>query len=149
MGHSATRATLILVQAFVAVTALVGAVLVVPTLPLDWLGAGPLTDYAIPAFALAVCGIAAVVAVVLLILAPRFGGVASMVAGLFMIAFEIVEIAVVGFALVDHGASNPQSWLQIVYIVIGAIGVVLGFHLWRLEEAAGPTLRTTHPTGSH
>ena len=95
------------------------------------------------------CGIAAVVAFVLLILAPRLGGVASMVAGLFMIVFEIVEIAVVGFALVDHGASNPQSWLQIVYIAIGAIQVVLGFHLWRLEVAAGPTLRTTHPTGSH
>jgi hypothetical protein len=148
MGHSATRATLILLQAFVAITALAGAVLVVPTLPLEWIHAELLTDYTIPAFALGVCGIAAVIAVALLIVAPRLGGIASIVAGLLMIVFELVEIAVVGLAIVEHGASTPQSWLQIVFIVIGAVEVALGFHLWRLEEAPGPTLTATHPTGS-
>ena len=144
MGHSASRATLVLLQAFVAITALVGAVLVVPTLPLEWLEAGPLADYTIPAFALGICGIAAVVAIALVIVAPRLGGVASMVAGLLMIAFEIVEIAIVGLAIVEHGASNPQSWLQIVYIVIGAAGIALGYRLWRLDEEPRRMVRAAH-----
>jgi uncharacterized membrane protein YuzA (DUF378 family) len=144
MGLSTTRGTLILLQVFVAFTALFGAVVVVPTLPLEWLQAGPLTDYTIPAFALGICGIAAVVAVILLIVAPRLGGLASMVAGLLMIIFEVVEIAVVGLAIVEHGASNPQSWLQIVYIVIGAAGLALGYHLWRLDEEPRRMARPAH-----
>jgi uncharacterized membrane protein YuzA (DUF378 family) len=144
MGLSTTRGTLILLQVFVAFTALFGAVVVVPTLPLEWLHAGPLTDYTIPAFALGICGIAAVVAVILLIVAPRLGGLASMVAGLLMIIFEVVEIAVVGLAIVEHGASNPQSWLQIVYIVIGAAGLALGYHLWRLDEEPRRMARPAH-----
>jgi uncharacterized membrane protein YuzA (DUF378 family) len=144
MGLFTTRGTLILLQVFVAFTALFGAVVVVPTLPLEWLQAGPLTDYTIPAFALGICGIAAVVAVILLIVAPRLGGLASMVAGLLMIIFEVVEIAVVGLAIVEHGASNPQSWLQIVYIVIGAAGLALGYHLWRLDEEPRRMARPAH-----
>ena len=94
MGHAATRATLLVLQVFVAFTAIFGALFVVPTLPLDWIKAGPLTDFTIPAIALGVaCGGSAVVAVVLLVIAPRLGGAASIVAGLFMIAFEVVEIA--------------------------------------------------------
>jgi uncharacterized membrane protein YuzA (DUF378 family) len=144
MGLFTTRGTLILLQVFVAFTASFGAVVVVPTLPLEWLQAGPLTDYTIPAFALGICGIAAVVAVILLIVAPRLGGLASMVAGLLMIIFEVVEIAVVGLAIVEHGASNPQSWLQIVYIVIGAAGLALGYHLWRLDEEPRRMARPAH-----
>ena len=59
------------------------------------------------------------------------GGAASVVAGALMIAFELVEIAVVGFALTEYGAENPQAWLQVVYIAIGAIGVGLGYRLWK------------------
>lgn len=130
MGHVANRTTLIVLQAFVAFTAIVGAVFVVPSLPLDWIKAGPMTDFTIPAIALGLCGLAAAVALVLLVVEPRLGGAASVVAGALMIAFEIVEIAVVGFAPVVHGVEYPQSWLQIVYLAIGAITVVLGYRLW-------------------
>lgn len=131
MGHSANRTTLIVLQAFVAFTAIVGALFVVPTLPLDWIKAGPMTDFTIAAIALGICGLAAVVAVVLLVVEPRLGGAASVVAGALMIAFELVEIAVVGFALTEYGAENPQAWLQVVYIAIGAIGMGLGYRLWK------------------
>ena len=144
MGHAATRATLIVLQVFVAFTAIFGAIFVVPTLPLDWIKAGPMTDYTIPALALGICGAAALVALVLLAIAPRLGGAASIVAGLLMIVFEVVEIAVVGLALVVHGAENPQSWLQIVYLVIGAAGMALGYHLWRLEEEPHRMARPAH-----
>ncbi len=145
MGHAATRATLVVLQVFVAFTAIFGAIFVVPTLPLDWIKAGPLTDYTIPALALGVaCGGSAVVALILLVIAPRLGGAASIVAGLFMIAFEVVEIAIVGLALVEHGVENPQSWLQIVYLVIGAAGMALGYHLWQLEEEPRRAARPAH-----
>ena len=145
MGHVATRATLIVLQVFVAFTAIFGAIFVVPTLPLDWIKAGPMTDFTIPAIALAICGLAAVVALVLLVIEPRLGGAASVVAGAFMIVFELVEIAVVGFALVEHGADQPQSWLQIVYLVIGAIVMVLGYALWRAPAHARDMAHPAHP----
>ena len=144
MSHAATRATLMVLQVFVALTAIFGAILVVPTLPREWLRAGPFTDYTIPALVLGVCGAMALIAIVLLAVAPRLGGAASIVAGLFMIAFEVVEIAVVGLAVVVHGAENPQSWLQIVYLVIGAAGMALGYHLWRLEEESRQMARPAH-----
>jgi hypothetical protein len=145
VGHTATRATLIVLQVFVAFTAIFGALFVVPTLPLDWIKAGPLTDFTIPAIALGVaCGGSAVVALVLLVIAPRLGGAASIVAGFFMIAFEVVEILVVGLALIEHGAGNPQSWLQIVYLAIGAAGMAFGYHLWRIEEEPRRLARPAH-----
>ena len=149
MGHVANRTTLIVLQVFVAFTAVIGAIFVVPALPLDWIKAGPMTDFTISAFALGLCGLAAAVAVVLLVVDPRMGGAASIVAGALMIAFELVEIAVVGFALIEHGAELPQSWLQIVYIAIGAIGMVLGYRLWAAlsqpQDMAHPAHAAAHP----
>lgn len=143
MGPTSTRATLLVLQAFVAFTAVFGAIVVVPALPLDWLKVGPLTDYTIPALALGVlCGGAAIVAMALLVVEPRLGGAASIVAGTFMVIFEIVEISIVGLAILEYGIGNFQSWLQIVYIGIGAIGIALGYHLWTL---LGHPRETAHP----
>jgi len=145
MGPTSTRATLMVLQAFVAVTALVGAVVVVPTLPLEWLKVGPLTDYTIPALALGVlCGGSAIVAFALLVFEPRLGGAAAMVAGTFMVIFEVVEISVVGLSLLEYGIADFQSWLQIVYLIIGASGVALGYHLWTLLRHPRPM---AHPAG--
>jgi hypothetical protein len=146
MGPTSTRATLLVLQAFVAFTAVFGAIVVVPTLPLDWLEAGPLTDYTIPALALGVlCGGAAIVALALLIFEPRLGGAASVVAGAFMVVFEVVEISIVGLAILDYGITNFQSWLQIVYIAIGATGMALGYHLWTLLSRPRRMAHPTHP----
>ena len=146
MGPTSTRATLLVLQAFVAFTAVFGAIFVVPTLPLEWLKVGPLTDYTVPALALGVlCGGAAIVAMALLILEPRFGGAASIVAGAFMVIFEIVEISIVGLALLEYGVGNLQSWLQIVYIAIGATGMALGYHLWTLLGDPREMTHQAHP----
>ena len=82
-------------------------------------------------------------ALALLIVEPRLGGAASVVAGAFMVIFEVVEIAIVGLAIVVHGVDNAQSWLQIVYIVIGGAGMALGYHLWTL---LGPRPVMAHPS---
>ena len=130
MGRTANRATLIVLQSFVAFTTLFGAFLVVPTLPLDWLQRGPMTDYTIPAIALGLVGVSAIVSVLLLVLGSRHAPVVTMISGAMMIAFEFVEIAVVGFAVIVHGADNPVSWLQVVYIAIGVTVMALAYRLW-------------------
>jgi hypothetical protein len=48
-----------------------------------------------------------------------------------MVAYQLVEIAVVGLAIVEHGADQPVAWLQVVYLVIGATQMSLGYALWR------------------
>ena len=145
MGHTGTRVTLVVLQAFVAVTTIFGALLVVPTLPLEWLQRGPMTDFTIPAIVLGVvCGGSAVVALLLLLLDSPHAGVASMVAGAMMIAFELVEIYVVGLSILVHGADNPVSWLQIFYIGVGAIAVALGYRLWHLGVSPWAVHRPAH-----
>jgi hypothetical protein len=133
MRHLASRGVLLVLTAFLAVTAIAGAIVVVPGLPMEWIEGSIFTDYTIPAIALGVVGALAVVALVLTIMHPAWAGPAAVVAGLAMIAFELVEIAVVGFSLAEYGVGEPVAWLQVVYIVIGAMTAIVGAALWRSE----------------
>jgi hypothetical protein len=80
---------------------------VVPTMPRAWLQQGlvaPFTDYTLPALALGIlCGDGALLAFVTVLRWPRAGGVVSVVAGILMVGFELVEILVVGFTPVWQG----------------------------------------------
>ncbi|HEU5347796.1 MAG TPA: hypothetical protein VFU63_04205 [Ktedonobacterales bacterium] len=80
------------------------------------------------------CGGSALIALAALIAQLRLGGLVSLVAGLVMIGFELVEITVVGFPLVTN-PGLPQSWLQTFYLVIGVLMAVLGWLLWRSKTA--------------
>jgi len=145
MGHAATRKMLIPLQVFVALTAVIGALFVVPGLPLDWIRRGPMTDFTVPAIALGLfIGGSAVVALGLLIADGRSAGVASMIAGALVIAFEFVEIWVIGFAILVRGAGDVVSWLQVACIGIGVIGMVLGYHLWHVPADPRAYLRHAH-----
>lgn len=130
MGRTANRATLIVLQSFVAFTTIFGAFVVVPTLPLEWIQRGPMTDYTIPAIALGLVGVSAIVSVVLLVLGSTHAPVVTMISGAMMIAFEFVEIAIVGLSVIVHGADEPVSWLQIFYIAIGVVVMTLAYRLW-------------------
>jgi hypothetical protein len=131
MRHLASRGVLLVLLGFLALTALVGAFLVVPGLPMDWIEGSVFTDYTIPAIALGAVGILALAALVLTVVRPALGGPAAMVAGAAMIGFELVEIAVVGFSLAEYGIAEPVAWLQVVYIVIGALTAIVGAAVWR------------------
>ena len=145
MGHAATRKMLIPLQVFVAFAALIGALFVVPGLPLDWIRHGPMTDFTIPAIALGLfVGGSAVVAFGLLIVDTLSAGVASMVAGALIIAFEFVEIWVIGFAILVRGADEILSWWQVACIGIGVVGMALGYHLWHVPADPRAFLRHAH-----
>ena len=130
-----TRIGLVVLNAFVAFTAIFGAIFVVPTIPLEWLKHGPFTDYSIPALALGILvGGSSTVAAILLLVRAWAGAVATIVAGVMIIGFEIVEIGVVGFTLIEYDASQFQAWLQVVYLALGSVQVLFGYRMWRRLE---------------
>jgi hypothetical protein len=130
MRHLASRGVLLVLTTFLAVTAIAGAIFVVPGLPMEWIEGSVFTDYTIPAIALGVVGALAIVALILTLMRPAWAGPAAVVAGLAMIVFELVEIAVVGFSLAEYGIGEPVAWLQVVYIVIGVLTALGGLGLW-------------------
>lgn len=130
------RGTLAALAAFMALTAIQGAIFVVPTMPRSVLHQGVLAlfpDFTIPALALGLlCGGSALVAFVAVLVRPKLGALASIVAGIFMIVFELIEIVVVGFTPVQTPDQFP-AWLQVIYLVVGGAMVILGARLWRVE----------------
>jgi hypothetical protein len=131
MRHYASRGLLAVLSGFIAVTAIAGAIFVVPTLPPEWLEGSVLDSYTIPAFALGFVGGLAVVTLIALVVRPDLAGFVAVVTGMAMVAFEIVEISVVGFSLVDYGIGEPVAWLQVVYLVVGTLTAGAGYALWR------------------
>lgn len=141
-----TRLLLFVLAVFVAFTTLFGAWLVVPDLPPEWIDGSVFADYTIPAIALGFVGVLATVATLALIVRPEIAGLLSVLTGAAMVAFELVEIAVVGLSIVVHGADEPVAWLQIVYIAIGLAQMALGFAYWR---ATTPERERWLRTGHH
>ncbi|HEX6798297.1 MAG TPA: hypothetical protein VF116_11365 [Ktedonobacterales bacterium] len=138
-GQWGLRGTLGALAAFTALTAIYGAIFVIPTMPRSVLHKGVLalfTDFTIPALALGIlCGGGALVAFVTVLVRPQIGALASVIEGLFMIVFELVEIVVVGFTPVQTPDQFP-AWLQVVYLVVGGTMVILGARLWKAETGS-------------
>ncbi len=148
MRHYASRGLLGVLSAFIAVTAICGALLVVPTLPSDWIAGSVFADYTVPALALGIVGGLAVATFVLLAVRPEFAGAPAVVTGMAMVAFEVVEIWVVGLSLLEYGIDEPVAWLQVVYLAIGALTAGAGVALWRATSDDRERRARTSPTAS-
>jgi hypothetical protein len=142
---SITRIGALVLNGFVALTAIAGGIWVVPTMPLDWIKAGPFTDWTIPAIALTAVGVAAAVALISVLVRPWLGALATVAVGAAMVTFELVEIAVVGWTLSDPGPTYFQSWLQLVYLVVGSAQVLVGARMWAATRASAPSIWLVHP----
>ena len=138
-NHWGLRAALAALAIIMALTAIQGAIFVVPTMPRSVLRQGPLAlfpDLIIPALALGVfCGGSALIASVSVLARPQIGALASIVAGAFMIVFAGVEILVVGFIPLQTPDQFP-AWLQVIYLVVGGALVFLGTRLWKAESSS-------------
>jgi hypothetical protein len=144
MSHLKSRVAIVLLDAFLALTAIAGAIFVVPTLPRDWLQNGLFSDYTIPARALGLpVGGSALVAAAAVLFKPKLGAAAAFVSGLMIIGFELVEIATVGLSVIVHGANIPQSWLQPIFIGIGLALAILGGRVWLAEGGINPFAHTS------
>jgi hypothetical protein len=86
------RVLLVVLNLFLAITAIVGGVWVIPALPREWLMRTPFTSFLIPALALAlVVGGGALVAAIGLVFGRWWAPLVSMVTGAAIAIFEVVE----------------------------------------------------------
>ena len=90
------RGVLIALDLLLGITALLGGLTVLPTLPTEWLAGSPFTDYTLQALALTGVGVGAAVAWVLVMVRVDRGLVLSIAVGTAMAVFEIVETTVLG-----------------------------------------------------
>jgi hypothetical protein len=141
----AVRIGLLVLLGLLAVSAIAGAIWVVPTMPMEWIKAGPFTDWTIPAIALGFVGVLAAAAFILVIVEPWAGALASIVTGLAIVVFEIVEIGVVGWTLSDATLSGFQKSLQLVFLIVGSAQVLLGAVLWLATRRSAPPIPLIHP----
>ena len=141
----ATRIGLLILNGFVAISAIAGAIWVVPTMPMEWIKYGPFTDWTIPAIALGGVGVFAAATFVALLWRPWLGALMSILAGVAMVVFELVEIGVVGWTLSDPTLSGFQKSLQLVYLIVGSGQALLGWFMWRSTRESAPPLPILHP----
>jgi hypothetical protein len=147
------RGVLIGLDLLVGVSALMGGLIVIPTLPPEWLAGSPFSDYTLPALALTVIGVGAALGGFLVIVRPSWGLALSIAVGTAMAVFEIVETTVLGLdvwlyalglgpvptspiteANLD-GIPAPLGiplplWLQPAYFVVGIIIAGTALRLW-------------------
>jgi hypothetical protein len=136
--HEAIRIALLAIAAFIATSAIEGGVAVLGgvvfgyKLPLSWLAGTPFSDYTIPGLALAiVVGGSALIAAATIFIHREWAGLVSVVAGLVMAGYLVVEIVSIDSKL---GDALPTSLaVQLFYIVLGVALIGLGGFLWMRE----------------
>jgi hypothetical protein len=135
MKHKLIRITLVILELFVALGAIAGGIGLLTgaiQVPLSGLQGSPFVDYTIPALLLMIIvGGSMLLAAALIRTERTIGVLASVCAGLAMMIFEIVEIAIL-----DHtGASGLviALVLQAFYFTLGLTIFVLSSFLWITE----------------
>ncbi len=148
MKHTRTRIALVLLEVFVALGAVAGGIGLLTgaiPVPLHALQGSPFVDYAVPALALMVLvGGGMFFAAATIFTGREMGVLASAFAGLAMMIFEMVEVAVIdrmgGSELVMGVA------LQSFYFALGLAIFVLSCFLWMTEYRSHhfPTRHISH-----
>lgn len=123
MFNKVERYTLIVLDAFLAVTAVTGGIglltgLFAPDVAL--LQGSPFPNYLIPGLALLMMvGGSALLATGLMARLPELGVLASVAAGMIIIGFELVEVLVIGS---EPGVART---LQLLYFLLGSALILL------------------------
>jgi hypothetical protein len=136
MKHNRVRLTLIILEAFVALTSIacgIGLVVGAVQLPLSWLAGTPFSDYTLPGLVMAVIIGGSAFLAAELIRAGRAGGVVvSVLAALLLMSCEIAEVT-----MIDR---NLGDWLpfalgfQAIYSMLSLSILGLATFLWRTEQ---------------
>ena len=137
MKHKLVRIVLVVLETFVALSAVAGGIALLrgtfaQGIPVSWLQGTPFSDYTIPGLALAiVVGGGMGVAAVTVLIQHEWAVLISAVAGIFMVGFEVVEAV-----SVDSKAGNGlplMAGLQVFYFALGLAIFGLAIYLWRAE----------------
>ena len=141
MKHRIVRIAIFVLAVLGALTAFAGGVGILTgaiTFPLEFLQGTPFIDYTIPGLALAILvGGSFLFAAVTIFTGREMGVLASALAGLFMIGFEVVEIAIV-----DRFGGNGLSIavaLQAFFSMLGLTIFGLASYLWMAEYRPAPS----------
>jgi len=93
--------------------------------PLEWLRNTPLSDYTLPALLLTIgVGGSSLLAVVLVWTSSEMGAFASMMAGLVLAGYIVVEVVLLGQGI---------SWIESLYFELGLLITGLATYLWATE----------------
>jgi len=129
MSERSIRITLIVVDLFAAVSAIVGAIGLLAgfmNIPVSVLNGTPFADFTVPALLLgSVVGGSALVAATIALFGPRqFEALASAGAGCIMVGWMTVEVAMIGLAI----------WVQAAYFAVGLLMIGLAGLLLAAES---------------
>ena len=113
------RATLVVLEAFMGLAAVVSGPALVATnglgMPAGWMENSPFGSYTVPGLVLLAVGICNLAAALAVARRHRSGAAASAGAGLLWMGWFVVQVAVVGFV----------SWQQPLYFAVGLLIVAL------------------------
>jgi hypothetical protein len=136
--HEVIRIALLVIAAFIATSAIEGGVAVLGgvvfgyKLPLAWLAGTPFSDYTIPGLALAIAvGGSALLAAATVFIHRGWAVLVSVLAGLMMVGFLVVEIVSIDSKLGD-GLPTALA-VQLFYLVLGLPLFGLAGFLWTRE----------------
>jgi hypothetical protein len=136
MLHRILRIALIILDAFLALTAFAGGIglLTGAAAPsTDLLKGSPFTSYVIPGLSLVVIvGGCALAAAILLLRRHPQAALVALASGVIIIGFEIVEVLVIGS---DPGLARS---LQIFYFTLGLLIAVIAAVMLLIERRATP-----------
>ena len=126
MTEAWVRYLVVVLDAFNALSAIGGGIAMLvgaDKFPVEWLRNTPFSDYTIPAFVLAiVVGGSSLIAAVTVFTAREVSMLASMVAGLVMAGWVVLEVVTIN-------APKP-SWIEGVYFSLGLAVFGLATYLW-------------------
>ncbi len=127
MKHKLVRIGLVVLEALVALSAIVGGLWLVAgrsALPLVWLAGTPFSDYTIPGLVLAiVVGGSVLLAAATVFIHREWAALVSMAAGLLMVGYEVVRVAMIGHL----------DWFYEAFFVLGLAIFGLATYLWMAE----------------
>jgi hypothetical protein len=137
MKHKIVHIVIFVLEAFIALTAIVSGVAILTgglQMPLELLRSTPFSDYTIPGLLLAiVVGGSSLVAATTVFIHREFVVLLSVAAGLIMAGWITVQVAMLGLV----------SWLQVLYFVLGVLIFGLAAYLW-IAEYHSHYLQTRH-----
>jgi len=138
MKHKNVRIAIGVLTAFIALSAIGGGIAMLigaDQFPAEWLRTTPFTDYTIPALVLAiVVGGSSLIAAVTVFTGREAGLLASVVAGLILAGYIVVEIVML---------KQGVSWIEGLYLGLGLVIVGLSTYLWMAEDRSHH-LQTRH-----
>ncbi len=137
MNHKLIRIALVAIETFVGLGAVAGGIALLTGvfaqgIPVAWLQGTPFSDYTVPGLVLAILvGGGMLLAAATVFIRREWAVLVSVIAGIFMAVFEVVEAV-----SIDSKAGDGLplvAGLQAFYFVLGLAIFGLAAYLWRAE----------------